>query len=407
MKKFLSIALLIALVATMAIAANAGSGGQKYAKGDVVQVAAGSIAIDGVKDAAYANTAQFLANCDKLQGKGNVNNATSKTYVLWDGASLILFTEVKDSTPMTAGLAYYMTQSYDCDCMEYFIVWDNSDCPTVQEFQDPSSDDLFHYRATFTNGTGNGYFVSISAEGFADGSETGSPFSTKGGEIKSGIVKPTNDGYNVEMEVVLATANKKGAGSYTYANGSKIAICSHFFDFWGGVGNYDKMTILYSDPTGDTKTDSVMKSAWQVKDYWYVELQGEGTTPPPADTDAPVTVDPATALANAKTNAIAEIDALVAGKTYSTFNQKNIDSYVANAKDAINAAADAAEVASVLADAKTAISAVPYSAGTTAAPATDDKKPSTAPQTSDMAVAGIAILATLALAGVVVAKKVK
>ena len=55
MKKILIIALLIAVVATMAIAASAGSLGQKFPRGDVAYVEPGSITIDGIKDAAYAD----------------------------------------------------------------------------------------------------------------------------------------------------------------------------------------------------------------------------------------------------------------------------------------------------------------------------------------------------------------
>ncbi len=353
MKKILSIALLIAVVATMAIAASAGSLGQKYPKGDVALVDAGSITIDGVKDAAYANGAVIVTDTYRDYGDNGESGIMNTTYLLWDGTYLYLFSEAKDNTPYEPALVKLLTESYNTDCIEYFIVWDNSDCPDVETYESDSSMDLWQYRASYEP-TYGGWFVSkpagIEYEGFASGAEDTVAFGNEEGAFKAGKVVATASGYNVEAQITMPKSNRAGIGSYAYGEGWKIAFITQQFNTTNAEGGWP-ITLAVTEvgtPSGEIMINK--STAWDCGYYDYVELKGNAAVAP-ADT---TTEGPADTTTEAPADTTTE------------------------------APAD------------------------TQAPEATTKDPAQSnPQTSDMAVAGVAILATLALAGVVVAKKVR
>ena len=347
MKKIISIALLIAVVATMAIAASAGSLGQKYPKGDVALVDAGSITIDGLKDAAYANGAIVVADTYR-SGYESENGTMNTNYIVWDGTYLYIFTEAKDNSPYEPALVKLLTESHNTDCIEYFIVWDNSDCPDVETYESASSMDLYQYRASYEPNNG-GWFVAkplsdVENEGFANGAEDTVAFGNQPGAITAGKVVPVATGYCVELQILMPQSNRAGIGSYNYGEGWKIAFITQQFDADMSSGWPISLTIPeVGTPSGEVMINK--STAWDCPYYDYIELKGNAaaadTTEAPADT----TKAPETTEAPADTQTQAP--------------------------------------------------------DTTKAPAQNN------PQTSDMAVAGVAILATLALAGVVVAKKVR
>ena len=363
MKKLLSIALL----ASMVVVANAGSQGQKYANGDVSFVAPGSIIIDGVKDAAYATSANFTTNSiHPGSPKDNVGGTSSRTYVLWDGIYIYLLTEVKDnSTSFATSMMDYMYQG-GCwaDCVEYFIAWQNGDCLGAQKWQANSMPDVNQYRAVPTpiDASLGGYFVNCyeDEQGFGTYADLQFEFKDQPGFISAGAFTTTASGYIVEVKIMMAKTDKLGGGNFTYGEGTKVGLLVQLFDAFGVGIDYGALYIAISDPTG-TSADNrdlnqgVMQSAWEPGLYWYVELKGGAdvvTEAPETDAPAPETDAPAP-----ETDAPApETDA---------------------------------------------------PAPETDAPVTQAPKPNYNPQTSDVAVAGIAVLATLALAGVVVAKKVR
>jgi hypothetical protein len=378
MKKLLSITLLIALVAAMAVVANAGSQGQKFANGDVAFVAPGSIVIDGVKDAAYANTANF--GCDSIHPgspANNVGGTSARTYVLWDGIYIYFLTEVKDNSAFATSMMDYMYEG-GCwaDCVEYFVAWQNSDCPGAQKWQSNSMPDVNQYRAvpTPTDPSLGGYWVNCyeGDQGFGTYADLQFEFRDEPGFITAGACSKTASGWITETKIKLAKTDKLGGGNYTYGEGTKIGLMVQLFDAFGVGVDYDKTYIAISDPTGtsaDNKSlnQGIMQSAWEPGLYWYVELKGGADVVTEApDTQAPDTEEPDTQAPDTQAP----------------------DTQAPDTQAPDTQAPDT-------------------QAPDTQAPVTQKPSNNTAPQTSDVAVAGIAVLATLALAGVVVAKKVR
>lgn len=351
MKKVISIALLIAVVTAMAITASAGSLGQKFPKGDVAYVEPGTITIDGMKDAAYNDGAVVVTDTYR-PGYVSENGSKNTTWLLWDGESLYVYSEVKDNTPLEASLIQFLTSSDQSDCIEYFIVWDNSDGADGEMYEPDSFQDLFQYRVCYEESDRGGYFMATVSgehlEGFANGAEDTNPFSDAPGAWKAGKMIPTASGYNVEGQINMPKSNKFGIGNYQYGEGWKIAFITQQIDWTVTIGDFDNFDLPVTEvgvPSGEENINKV--SAWEVVYYDYVELKGapaasdntteapKDTTEPPKDTDPPADTTP-------------------------------------DDDDA-----------------------------TTKAPV------QTNPQTSDLAVAGIATLAALALAGVVVSKKIR
>jgi len=353
MKKIISIALLIAVVATMAIAASAGSLGQKYPRGDVAYVEPGSITIDGMKDPAYADGAIIVTDTYR-PGYVSENGSMNTTWLLWDGSYLYVYSEVKDNTPLEASLVQFLTSSDQSDCLEYFIVWDNSDGADGEIYEPDSFMDLFQYRACYENSGRGGWFLSSGSDkegtnidGFANGAEDTNPFSDTPGSWKEGKMIPTASGYSIEGKINMPKSNKEGNGNYTYGEGWKIAFITQQIDWTVTIGDFNNFDLPVTEVGSPSGGETINKSsAWDVIYYDYVELKGgpaasDDTTEAPADT----------------TTAAPDTDAPADTET--------------QAPD------------------------------TTKAPAPQN------PQTSDMAVAGVAIIAALALAGVVVSKKVR
>ncbi len=346
MKKILSISLLIALIITMAITASAGSLGQKHPKGDVAYVEPGSITIDGIKDAAYNDGAVIVTDTYR-PGYVSENGSMNTTWLLWDGTSLYVYSEVKDNTPLEASLVQFLTSSDQSDCLEYFIVWDNSDCPEAIIYEPDSSFDLFQYRVCYEESNRGGYFsvCATDQEGFANGAEDTAPFADTPGGWKAGKMIPTASGYNIEGQIIMPKENRAGFGDYQYGEGWKIAFITQQIDWTVSIGDFDNFDLPVTEvgtPSGEENINKA--SAWDVAYYDYVELKA----PAKADDTTEVPADTTEAPADTTTEAPAD-----------------------TADD------------------------------TTKAPVQNN------PQTSDMAIAGIAVLATLALAGVVVAKKVR
>lgn len=357
MKKIISIALLIAVVVTMAIAASAGSLGQKFPKGDVAYVEPGSITIDGIRDAAYSDGAVIVTDTYR-PGYVSENGSMNTTWLLWDGSSLYIYSEVKDNTPLEASLVQFLTSSDQSDCLEYFIVWDNSDGADGEIYEPDSFMDLFQYRVCYEDSGHGGWFLSsgsdadgMNIDGFADLAEDTNPFSDTPGAWKAGKMVPAPYGYNIEGQINMPKSNKLGVGNYTYGEGWKIAFITQQIDWTVTIGDFDNFDLPVTEVGVPSGGENINKSsAWDVVYYDYVELKGgpsaSDTTKAPETTEAPKdTESPDTTAAPDTTEA-------------------------------------------------------PATQAITKAPVVQN------PQTSDMAIAGAAILATLALAGVVVAKKV-
>lgn len=327
MKKIITFALIISLVASMAIAVSAGSLGQKYERGDVLYVEPGSITIDGIKDAAYDGSATIISNLVDNGDTSNPNQSMTTTRVLWDGEYIYFFSEVKDNTSFIPPLPHLLTQSENADSLEYIVTYDNSDCEGVDRWDYDSSYDFFSYRATCdydqVGGAHGGYFVSFAqnyADGYADGAEDTAPFLNEAGSLTDGKVVVTPVGFNAELKIKLPTANRAGEGSYTFEKGTKIGICIQQNDIQSTLFDFDHFLQLISDPAR-TVEDVSAGEVFVAQYHWYVELGGQTV-----EDTTPVTTSPSA-----------------------------------------------------------------------------DKNP----QTSDLAFAGAAILATLALAGVVVARKIR
>ncbi len=348
MKKLLSIALLIAVVASMAIVANAGSNGQKYENGDVQFVAPGSIVVDGKIDEAYKTSAHFDVNSICPEGdKDNLKGTTGTVYVLWDGIYIYLCADVKDNThEATSMMQYVANDGWDVDCVEFFISWNNSDIPTVKKWHQSSLIEAAQYRVVPTNidPTLGGAYCNCYEEvsGFGNSEDLPFEFLDEDAMITEGGYTMTASGYIGELKIKLPAQDKLGANNFTYGDGTKVGLYSQIFD-----GLQFDMVMMQADPNGlssveraaNDGVEGVMQSGWEPANWWYVELKG-GSSAPADTTEAPA--------------------------------------------DTTEAPAD-----------------------TTKAPETTKAPVADAPQTSDVAVAGIAVLATLALAGVVVAKKVR
>jgi len=362
MKKLLSIALLIAVVASMAIVANAGSNGQKYENGDVQFVAPGSIVVDGKIDEAYKTSAKIIVDSISPDSdKDNLKGTTGTVYVLWDGTYIYLCADVKDNThEATSMMQYVANDGWDVDCTEFFICWNNSDVPTVKKWHQSSLIEAAQFRVVPTNvdpSLGGAYcncYEEVS--GFGNSEDLPFEFLDEGAMITEGGYTMTASGYIGELKIKLPAQDKLGAVDFTYGEGSKLGLFVQIFD---GI-QFDQVMML-SDPNGlssveraaNDGVEGVMESAWEPANWWYVELKG-GSSAPADTTEAPADTTEAPA-------------------------------------DTTEAPADTTEAP----------------ADTTKAPETTKAPVADAPQTSDVAVAGIAVLATLALAGVVVAKKVR
>lgn len=278
MKKIIIFSLLISIL--LALPINAGSRGKKYPNGDVAFVEEGTITIDGIKDAAYADGATFVSNTYR-NGFVSTNGTSNTNYLLWDGTYLYIFSEVKDTTLRYASLTKYLTAPHDTECIEYFIVWDNSDCPEVVTFQPYSSPSLYQYRVSHESFGYGGWFESAGSyyAGFANGAENTNPFSTREGEIAEGRMIPTASGYDVELKITMPKSNRVGDGNYEYGDGWKIGFITQQLDWTLTCGNYDGLSVVVSEV--GTPAGSVMinkSTAWDCAYYDYVELVGKPVT---------------------------------------------------------------------------------------------------------------------------------
>ncbi|MBE6561490.1 MAG: hypothetical protein E7662_10240 [Ruminococcaceae bacterium] len=91
MKRFLSLALALLMMATLAVAVSAHTSGNNW--GDI-PLYKGKITVDGVKDAIYDKG--FTVNINN-RTDGKTGGATGKAYMLWDGSKMYIFVEVTDA----------------------------------------------------------------------------------------------------------------------------------------------------------------------------------------------------------------------------------------------------------------------------------------------------------------------
>lgn len=293
MKKFLSIFVLVALVATMCITAAAGSLGQKFENGDVLYVEPGSITIDGLKDEAYNGTSLVETNLLCYNPGGDPESTTSSTRVLWDGTYLYVYSEIRDNTSFNPPLAHILTQCENADCLEYFFVFDNGDCEGIEMWDYDSSYDFYAYRTTCDyesiEGAEGGYFWSQGAErieGFRNGAEDTAPFRDEPGYMADGKVVVTAYGFSSEVKIKLPSTNRAGEGSYTYEEGTKIGFMVQQNDMFDAIFSHDGYNRFISDP-GRERADVGGGSAYEAANYWYLELKGA-----PAADDTPDTTSP-------------------------------------------------------------------------------------------------------------------
>ena len=379
MKKIISIILLVSLVASMALVVNAGSKGKKM--GDVKFVQPGSIVVDGVMEPVYKESVMVgVQGIAENSPNNNTNGSTCKTYVLWDGIYLYFLSEVKDNSAMCASSLQDYIFEGGCwvDCVEYFIAWQNGDCPGAVIWSPDTMPDVNQYRAvpTILDPSLGGYWCNCYEEeqGFGTYADFQMEFKDEPGFITAGAWTKTASGYITETKIKLAKTDKLGGGNYTYGQGTKIGLLVQFFDNFGTYAHAG--TDLYigiTDPEAisaddlDLNATAPIQTAWDPSLYWYVELEGPGDVVTDApETDAPATDAPA------------------------------VDT------PATDAPATDAPAVDTPADDTPATDAP-----ATQAPVTQKPADNPAPQTSDVAVAGIAVIATLALAGVAIAKKAR
>ena len=110
MKKLFALILTTLLVTTMAVSAFASEAGA--CKGIVPKVEAGSVVIDGTKDAAYDNALcvdinQFLSGADL--------GTYGKAYMLWTDGSYYLFVEVFDEDVATPSENAHLNSPWTTD----------------------------------------------------------------------------------------------------------------------------------------------------------------------------------------------------------------------------------------------------------------------------------------------------
>ena len=312
----------------------------------------------------------------------NTNGSTCKTYVLWDGIYLYFLSEVKDNSHACASsmLDYMFEGGCWSDCVEYFIAWNNSDCPSAVMWEPDTMPDVNQYRAvpTILDPSLGGYWCNCyeQEQGFGSYADLQMDFKDQPGFISGGAWTKTASGYITETKIMLAKTDKLGGGNYTYGQGTKIGILVQFFDNFGSkCAPGTDLYIAITDPEAisadnlDMNANAPIQNAWDPSLYWYVELQGGGDVV----TDAPATDAPATDAPAPETDAPA-VD------TPDTDEPAPVDT---PATDAPAPATDAP------------------------APVTQRPNTNPSPQTSDVAVAGIAVLAALALAGAVISKKVR
>ena len=251
MKKLFALILTTLLVATMAVSAFASEAGA--CKGIVPKVEAGSVVVDGVKDAAYENALcvdinQFLSGADL--------GTYGKAYMLWTDGSYYLFVEVFDEDVATPSEAAHLNTPWTTDSVEMFF-----------DFSNEAADLAEQYRIDCTGYPS--YYIQGGAY-YAYGPEDAKEYFDEYAASKTDV------GYNVEMRVNL----KEALADYEIKEGNSIGLQLQINDSVEGGG--DVQTGIYN------MDSSLNAGSWDVDKYDYVTLGGylENTAETEAETEA-------------------------------------------------------------------------------------------------------------------------
>ena len=216
MKKFLSLAVVAAMMLAMAVPAMAA---------DPIQIPTPnvSIAVDGSRDEGYAGP--YAINT--FFPDGDPDGATGQLWTAWDGSSLFLYVEVNDTTPN-----HEHGNSYERDCVEIFI-------------------DFLNAREEDTGDETKAYWQLriMSAP-----NEDGVQFEAQENQAAYGWSSPNNDPI-AEMVQANSVINLTGSG---YVIETKIDISS--FDYIGltlAEGVQIGFDFVVSDNKNDEQRDSM------------------------------------------------------------------------------------------------------------------------------------------------------
>ena len=268
MKKLFALIMTTLLVATMAVSAFASEAGA--CKGIVPKVEAGSVVVDGVKDAAYENALcvdinQFLSGADL--------GTYGKAYMLWTDGSYYLFVEVFDEDVATPSEAAHLNTPWTTDSVEMFF-----------DFSNEAADLAEQYRIDCTGYPS--YYIQGGAY-YAYGPEDAKEYFDEYAASKTDV------GYNVEMRVNL----KEALADYEIKEGNSIGLQLQINDSVEGGG--DVQTGIYN------MDSSLNAGSWDVDKYDYVTLGGylENTAETEAETEAETTAPETEAETEAETTA--------------------------------------------------------------------------------------------------------
>ncbi len=195
MKKLFALILTTLLVTTMAASAFASEAGA--CKGIVPKVEAGSVVIDGTKDAAYDNALcvdinQFLSGADL--------GTYGKAYMLWTDGSYYLFVEVFDEDVATPSENAHLNSPWTTDSVEMFFDFSNEAVGLAEQ-----------YRIDCTGYPS--YYIQDGAY-FAYGPEDAKEYFDEYAAAKTDV------GYNIEMRVNL----KEALEDYELKEGNSIGL---------------------------------------------------------------------------------------------------------------------------------------------------------------------------------------
>ncbi len=251
MKKLFALILTTLLVTTMAVSAFASEAGA--CKGIVPKVEAGSVVIDGTKDAAYDNALcvdinQFLSGADL--------GTYGKAYMLWTDGSYYLFVEVFDEDVATPSENAHLNSPWTTDSVEMFFDFSNEAVGLAEQYRI----DCTGYPSYYIQG--GAYF--------AYGPEDAKEYFDEYAAAKTDV------GYNVEMRVNL----KEALEDYELKEGNSIGLQLQINDSVEGGG--DVQTGIYN------MDSSLNAGSWDVDKYDYVTLGGylENTAETEPETEA-------------------------------------------------------------------------------------------------------------------------
>ena len=248
MKKILSSILAIALMATMALSSAASDIGE--CKGEVPKVEAGSVTIDGVKDAAYDN-----ALCVDISQPldGAATGAYGKAYMLWTDGSYYLLVEVYDADVVAPTEDNQLNSPWMTDSVEIFFDFTNEAAGLAEQ-----------YRIDCTG------FPSYYIEGgayYAYGPEDAKEYFDEYAAAK------TDFGYNIEMRVNL----KEALEDYELKEGNSIGLQLQINDCTS-----DGNRVVYN------MVSSLNAGSWDVSSYDYITLGAPVAAETEAETEAVV-----------------------------------------------------------------------------------------------------------------------